>query len=52
MLQAKIIEQKEIIDVVQVVTLVYLGIVAELVDKPNLLERIYATMPILERTIQ
>ena len=46
MLQAKIIEQKEIIDVVQVVTLVYLGIVAELVDKLKLLERIYATMPI------
>ena len=46
MLQAEFIEQKEKIDVVQVETLDHLGIVAGLVDKLKLVERIDARVPI------
>ena len=46
MLQAEFIEQKEKTDVVQVETLDHLGIVAGLVDKLKLLERVDARVPI------
>ena len=46
MLQAEFIEQKEKTDVVQVETLDHLGIVAGLVDKLKLVERIDARVPI------
>jgi transposase len=46
LLQAELIEQKEKTDVVQVETLDHLGIVAGLVDKLKLVERIDARVPI------
>ena len=46
MLQAESIEKKEKTDVVQVETLDHLGIVAGLVDKLKLVERIDARVPI------
>ena len=46
MLQAEFIEQKEKTDIVQVETLDHLGIVAGLVDKLKLVERIDARVPI------
>ena len=52
MLQAKLIEQKEKTDVVQAETLDHLGIVAGLVDKLKLVERIDARVPFLKRTGQ
>ena len=46
MLQAESIEQKEKTDLVQVETLDHLGIVAGLVDKLKLVQRIDARVPI------
>ncbi|MFT4807469.1 MAG: transposase [Paraglaciecola sp.] len=46
MLQAESIEQKEKTDVVQVETLDHLGIVAGLVDKLKIVQRIDARVPI------